>query len=106
MNKADNDAGTRAIDSLINYVVTPVMYPIQLLLHFSLLYLAAMVFMLTSAKAMFHLQILLSDFVLFYKTVKYFNNETYEADKYDEYLKSKLYILSFVLIHFILKYLS
>ncbi|XP_021751376.1 ABC transporter B family member 25, mitochondrial-like [Chenopodium quinoa] len=40
MNKADNDASTRAIDSLINY-----------------------------------------------ETVKYFNNETYEADKYDEFLK-------------------
>ncbi|KAB2634489.1 ABC transporter B family member 25 [Pyrus ussuriensis x Pyrus communis] len=40
MNKADNDASTRAIDSLINY-----------------------------------------------ETVKYFNNETYEATKYDEYLK-------------------
>ncbi|XP_019188583.1 PREDICTED: ABC transporter B family member 25, mitochondrial isoform X1 [Ipomoea nil] len=40
MNKADNDASTRAIDSLINY-----------------------------------------------ETVKYFNNENYEADKYDEFLK-------------------
>ncbi|KAL3828999.1 hypothetical protein ACJIZ3_017801 [Penstemon smallii] len=40
MNKADNDASTRAIDSLINY-----------------------------------------------ETVKYFNNETFEADKYDEYLE-------------------
>ncbi|GAV58593.1 ABC_tran domain-containing protein/ABC_membrane domain-containing protein [Cephalotus follicularis] len=40
MNKADNDASTRAIDSLINY-----------------------------------------------ETVKYFNNEAYEADKYDEFLK-------------------
>ncbi|KAL3531002.1 hypothetical protein ACH5RR_010324 [Cinchona calisaya] len=40
MNKADNDASTRAIDSLINY-----------------------------------------------ETVKYFNNEQYEAEKYDEYLK-------------------
>ncbi|XP_047307809.1 ABC transporter B family member 25, mitochondrial-like [Impatiens glandulifera] len=41
MNKADNDANTRAIDSLINY-----------------------------------------------ETVKYFNNETYEAEKYDELLKN------------------
>ncbi|KAF6161740.1 hypothetical protein GIB67_009109, partial [Kingdonia uniflora] len=40
MNKADNDASTRAIDSLINY-----------------------------------------------ETVKYFNNEEYEAEKYDKYLK-------------------
>ncbi|XP_027112840.2 ABC transporter B family member 25, mitochondrial-like [Coffea arabica] len=40
MNKADNDANTRAIDSLINY-----------------------------------------------ETVKYFNNEEYEAEKYDEFLK-------------------
>lgn len=40
MNKADNDANTRAIDSLINY-----------------------------------------------ETVKYFNNEAFEADKYDEYLE-------------------
>ncbi|CAL1381352.1 unnamed protein product [Linum trigynum] len=40
MNKADNDAGTRAVDSLINY-----------------------------------------------ETVKYFNNEAYETDKYDEFLK-------------------
>lgn len=40
MNKADNDASTRAIDSLINY-----------------------------------------------ETVKYFNNETYEAEKYDGFLK-------------------
>lgn len=40
MNKADNDANTRAIDSLINY-----------------------------------------------ETVKYFNNEAFEADKYDEFLK-------------------
>ncbi|KAL3653190.1 ABC transporter B member 25 [Castilleja foliolosa] len=40
MNKADNDANTRAIDSLINY-----------------------------------------------ETVKYFNNEAHEADKYDEFLK-------------------
>lgn len=40
MNKADNDASTRAIDSLINY-----------------------------------------------ETVKYFNNEEYEAEKYDEFLK-------------------
>ncbi|KAG5111437.1 hypothetical protein JHK82_040660 [Glycine max] len=40
MNKADNDAGTRVIDSLINY-----------------------------------------------ETVKYFNNEVYEADNYDKYLK-------------------
>ncbi|XVF05874.1 hypothetical protein REPUB_Repub05bG0210700 [Reevesia pubescens] len=40
MNKADNDASTRAIDSLINY-----------------------------------------------ETVKYFNNEAFEAEKYDEFLK-------------------
>ncbi|KAF3788074.1 ABC transporter B family member 25 [Nymphaea thermarum] len=40
MNRADNDAGTRAIDSLINY-----------------------------------------------ETVKYFNNESYEVEKYDELLK-------------------
>ncbi|PSS14161.1 ABC transporter B family member 25 like, partial [Actinidia chinensis var. chinensis] len=40
MNKADNDANTRAIDSLINY-----------------------------------------------ETVKYFNNEAYEVQKYDEFLK-------------------
>ncbi|KAH1263082.1 ABC transporter B family member 25 [Glycine max] len=40
MNKADNDASTRVIDSLINY-----------------------------------------------ETVKYFNNEVYEADNYDKYLK-------------------
>ncbi|KAK4278178.1 hypothetical protein QN277_016060 [Acacia crassicarpa] len=40
MNKADNDASTRAVDSLINY-----------------------------------------------ETVKYFNNEDYEGEKYDEYLK-------------------
>ncbi|CAA0838109.1 ABC transporter B family member 25-mitochondrial [Striga hermonthica] len=40
MNKADNDANTRAIDSLINY-----------------------------------------------ETVKYFNNESFEADKYDEFLE-------------------
>ncbi|KAF5751298.1 ABC transporter B family member 25 mitochondrial [Tripterygium wilfordii] len=40
MNKADNDASTRAIDSLINY-----------------------------------------------ETVKYFNNEAYEVDKYDEFLE-------------------
>ncbi|XP_052190778.1 ABC transporter B family member 25, mitochondrial [Diospyros lotus] len=40
MNKADNDASTKAVDSLINY-----------------------------------------------ETVKYFNNEAYEADKYDEFLK-------------------
>ncbi|KAF8018719.1 hypothetical protein BT93_H3579 [Corymbia citriodora subsp. variegata] len=40
MNKADNDASTRAIDSLINY-----------------------------------------------ETVKYFNNEGYEVEKYDEFLK-------------------
>ncbi|KAL9382830.1 hypothetical protein Peur_025865 [Populus x canadensis] len=40
MNKADNDASTKAIDSLINY-----------------------------------------------ETVKYFNNEAYEAEQYDEYLK-------------------
>ncbi|KAK9677941.1 hypothetical protein RND81_11G177100 [Saponaria officinalis] len=40
MNKADNDASTRAIDSLINY-----------------------------------------------ETVKYFNNENYEAEKYDEFLR-------------------
>ncbi|CAI9770717.1 unnamed protein product [Fraxinus pennsylvanica] len=40
MNKADNDANTRAVDSLINY-----------------------------------------------ETVKYFNNEAFEADKYDEFLK-------------------
>ncbi|PIN20827.1 Mitochondrial Fe/S cluster exporter, ABC superfamily [Handroanthus impetiginosus] len=40
MNKADNDANTRAIDSLINY-----------------------------------------------ETVKYFNNEEFEADKYDEFLE-------------------
>lgn len=40
MNKADNDASTRAIDSLINY-----------------------------------------------ETVKYFNNEEFEAEKYDEFLK-------------------
>ncbi|CAH2069548.1 unnamed protein product, partial [Thlaspi arvense] len=41
MNKADNDASTRAIDSLINY-----------------------------------------------ETVKYFNNEGYEAEKYDQFLKT------------------
>ncbi|KAJ6696547.1 hypothetical protein OIU85_002946 [Salix viminalis] len=40
LNKADNDASTKAIDSLINY-----------------------------------------------ETVKYFNNEAYEAEQYDEYLK-------------------
>lgn len=40
MNKADNDASTRAVDSLINY-----------------------------------------------ETVKYFNNEAYEVEKYDEFLK-------------------
>ena len=26
------------------------------------------------------------------QTVKYFNNEAYEANKYDEYLKSKFYL--------------
>ncbi|XP_012934691.1 ATP-binding cassette sub-family B member 7, mitochondrial [Aplysia californica] len=41
MNKADNEAGSKAIDSLINY-----------------------------------------------ETVKYFNNEKYEADQYDKYLKT------------------
>lgn len=37
----------------------------------------------------------------FFQTVKYFNNEIYEADKYDEYLKSKLLTCSFAACSFI-----
>lgn len=28
----------------------------------------------------------------FFQTVKYFNNEAFEADKYDEFLESKLFV--------------
>ena len=31
--------------------------------------------------------------IFVFQTVKYFNNEGYEGEKYDEYLKSKLTIL-------------
>ena len=47
MNRADQAAGNRAIDSLINY-----------------------------------------------ETVKYFNNEQYEADRYDQLLQVRLYFIS------------
>ncbi|PWA44584.1 ABC transporter of the mitochondrion 3 [Artemisia annua] len=52
MNKADNDASTRAIDSLINYEVRSQ-----------------------------------QDSAYLGFTVKYFNNEHYEAEEYDKYLK-------------------
>ena len=47
MNRADQAAGNRAIDSLINY-----------------------------------------------ETVKYFNNEQYEADRYDQLLQVRTYVIS------------
>lgn len=68
MNKADNDANTRAIDSLINYEVSPITY----LWEFT----------------MKHNKLILIVSISF-QTVKYFNNEAFEADKYDEYLESK-----------------
>lgn len=84
MNKADNDASTRAIDSLINYEV-----------RWCTLYIFYSLYAKFDA---FHLHysnyfslVSSSDSVLFIQTVKYFNNEAYEASKYDEYLKSKLF---------------
>lgn len=68
MNKADNDASTRAIDSLINYEVM-------------LKCLSWKVFLWLQLNAFF-LNLL--------QTVKYFNNEAFEAEQYDEFLRSKL----------------
>lgn len=68
MNKADNDASTRAIDSLINYEVK---------FHILL-------------KKFFACAAVLTEFYFSFQTVKYFNNEDYEAEKYDQFLKSKL----------------
>lgn len=68
MNKADNDASTRAIDSLINYEV---------------------MLMCISWKVFLGLQ-LIAFFLNLLQTVKYFNNEAFEAEQYDEFLRSKL----------------
>ena len=83
MNKADNDASTRAIDSLINYEV-------RLWCTFNVWFspyrsFDALFFLYGLADALF--SPILS---IFSQTVKYFNNEAFEADQYDEYLKSKL----------------
>lgn len=85
MNKADNDASTRAIDSLINYEVSWCT-----LYGFCSLYTRfSAIFLLIVSK--FSSVFLSSDSAFFYQTVKYFNNEGFEADKYDKYLKSKFW---------------
>lgn len=93
MNKADNDASTRAIDSLINYEVS-LAAGLSCFFFFLLWYLDVALFRLSFIIAYFHLIL----FSLF-QTVKYFNNEAYEADKYDEYLKSKLLTCCFCGVH-------
>lgn len=77
MNKADNDASTRAIDSLINYEVS-----------WCTLFGIAIFLLIVSN---FWYVILIFHSVFFSQTVKYFNNEGFEADKYDKYLKSKFW---------------
>ena len=57
MNKADNDAGSKAIDSLINYETVKVSVSMPIL------------------------QVL-----LFLSRMKYFNNEDFEANEYDKTL--------------------
>lgn len=64
MNKADNDASTRAIDSLINYEVNFQSFSFCFTCSFDIISVS-------------------------FQTVKYFNNEGYEAEKYDQFLKSK-----------------
>lgn len=71
MNKADNDASTRVVDSLLNYEVR---HNVCLLGCLQFLFL----FLFLSTLS-FNLQ-----------TVKYFNNESFEVAKYDTYLQSEL----------------
>lgn len=81
MNKADNDASTRAIDSLINYEVSSYVFSDS----FYKVYIMPCIFI-----ELFYLVLIILSYVfLFFQTVKYFNNEHYEAEKYDEFLKSK-----------------
>lgn len=67
MNKAENEAGNKAIDSLINYETVKVKKGdfIALYNHF--------------------IQFLMMEKLHF--LIQYFNNERYEADRYDEALK-------------------
>lgn len=85
MNKADNDASSKSIDSLLNYEVR----------------LCESVCFYCPNAIIFQWNQLTNDvcficlFMLFYffcdfQTVKYFNNESFEVSKYDKYLKSKL----------------
>lgn len=82
MNKADNDASTRAIDSLINYEVRTSVIDANIWIYLCCLVLFSFGCFCHWCEV---------DFFFFnvLQTVKYFNNEGYEADKYDEYLKSK-----------------
>ncbi|QCD93853.1 mitochondrial ABC transporter ATM [Vigna unguiculata] len=68
MNMADNDASTRVIDSLINYEWRTKLRE-------------------TMNMADNDASTRVIDSLINYETVKYFNNEVYEADNYDKYLK-------------------
>jgi len=78
MNKADNDASTRAIDSLINYEVSISFTNTN---YFNW-------FMLILSSIWLSLWDWFFSFIVL-QTVKYFNNEVHETDHYDMYLKSK-----------------
>ena len=84
MNKADNDASTRAIDSLINYEVRISFTNTNTLIDLCCFYL----------QFGYYYEIHLIFFSFFFlftvlQTVKYFNNEVHETDHYDKYLMSK-----------------
>ncbi|QCD86351.1 mitochondrial ABC transporter ATM [Vigna unguiculata] len=79
MNMADNDASTRVIDSLINYEWRTKLRE-------------------TMNMADNDASTRVIDSLINYETVKYFNNEVYEADNYDKYLKSLYGRLSLKLV--------
>jgi ABC transporter ATM len=82
MNKADNASSTVAVDSLLNYEVIP-------WLSITLV-----------SGPLFYPLILASSYQSYFscvQTVKYFNNEKFEVQKYDKYLKSEN-IYRFILV--------
>ena len=95
MNKADYDASTRAIDSLINYEVR--LYSHYEDFSFYCQFIKSFYLFVIDNDSFFPLYgpILMPFFFfllyIIFKTVKYFNNESFEAEKYDEFLKSKYF---------------
>lgn len=89
MNKADNEASTRAVDSLLNYEVKCFVSFLDVFLRTTIPY----------PRLFFLVCDLFSPNVLYFQTVKYFNNEAYEVQKYDELLKSK-FLCFYNFIHY------